>query len=59
MPAELERKLKQEAAQKGLQGDHADAYVYGTLRKTGWKPKRERRRMTTDHAAEALAARKG
>ncbi len=38
MPKKLERKLKQEAAQKGLHGRRADAYVYGTLRKTGWKP---------------------
>lgn len=41
MPKKLERELKAEAAKKGLSGEHADAYVYGTLRKTGWKPKRE------------------
>ncbi len=39
MPKEMERKLKAEAKSKGLSGEHADAYVYGTLRKTGWKPK--------------------
>lgn len=38
MPTELENKLKAEAAKKGLMGKHADAYVYGTMRKTGWKP---------------------
>lgn len=42
MPKKLERKLKQRAARKGLRGKRADAYVYGTLRKTGWKPKREK-----------------
>lgn len=42
MPKELEQKLKKEAAQKGLKGDRADAYVYGTMRKTGWEPKREK-----------------
>lgn len=43
MPKELERKLKAEARRKGLKGKKADAYVYGTLRKTGWRPKGERR----------------
>lgn len=41
MPVVLERALKREAAKKGLTGKHADAYVYGTMRKTGWTPKRE------------------
>lgn len=36
MPAELERRLKKQAQKKGIQ--NPDAYVYGTLRKTGWKP---------------------
>ena len=40
MPKKLEKELKKEAAKKGLTGARADAYVYGTLRKTGWKPKR-------------------
>lgn len=43
MPKKLEQKLKREAAQKGLTDKSADAYVYGTLRKTGWVPERERR----------------
>lgn len=41
MPEKLEKDLKRQAKKKGLSGDRADAYVYGTLRKTGWKPKRE------------------
>lgn len=41
MPIKLERKLKREAAKKGLKGKRANAYTYGTLRKTGWKPKRK------------------
>lgn len=41
MPVELERKLKAEARKKGLTGDSFNAYVYGTLRMTGWKPQRE------------------
>lgn len=43
MPAELERRLKRQATKKGLTGKRKDRYVYGTLRATGWKPKRERR----------------
>jgi hypothetical protein len=42
MPKALEDKLKKEAVKKGLSGKKEDAYVYGTLRKTGWKPKSEK-----------------
>lgn len=38
LPKKLEEKLRKEANAKGLEGEHADAYVYGTMRKTGWKP---------------------
>jgi hypothetical protein len=38
LPKKLEQKLRKEANAKGLEGEHADAYVYGTMRKTGWKP---------------------
>jgi hypothetical protein len=41
MPKKLERKLEKEATKKGLKGERKDAYVYGTLRKTGWKPKKK------------------
>ena len=41
MPKELEEKLKRQAKKKGLGKEHTDAYVYGTLRKTGWKPKKK------------------
>lgn len=43
MPAELERKLKKEASKSGLTpgSKKFNAYVYGVMRKTGWKPKRE------------------
>lgn len=33
MPAIMEARLRKEAAQKGLSGEQADAYVYGTLAK--------------------------
>ena len=49
MPKELEERLKREAKKKGLKGERADAYVYGTLRKTGWKPERELSYDPTKH----------
>ena len=42
MPEKMERALKAKARRKGYTGTRADAFVYGTLRKTGWEPKRER-----------------
>lgn len=40
MPKALEKKLKKEAKKEGLKGKSKNAYVYGTMRKTGWKPKK-------------------
>lgn len=42
MPKKLEARLRRRARKKGYGKKRQDAYVYGTLRKTGWKPKRER-----------------
>jgi hypothetical protein len=39
MPKKAEQKLRKEANEKGLKGEQAERYVYGGLRKTGWKPK--------------------
>lgn len=36
MPKFLEDRLKQEAAAKGMTGDKADAYVYGTMNNLGY-----------------------
>ncbi len=45
MPEELEKKLKAECRKKGwkVNGKRCDKYVYGTLRKIGWKPKRRKK----------------
>lgn len=40
MPKALEQKLKAQAKKKKLKGKRAKAYVYGTMRKKGWVPKR-------------------
>ena len=43
MPKALEQKLKRKAASKFPGNEEKqDKYVYGALRDTGWKPKRER-----------------
>lgn len=42
MPKVLETKLIRKAHRLGLRGDRANAYVYGTLRSTGWKPKKKK-----------------
>ena len=38
MPKELENKLKQQVSNKNWSEEKKNAYIYGTLRKTGWKP---------------------
>lgn len=40
MPEKLEQELKQHVVKKRLSKKKQDTYVYGTLRKTGWEPKR-------------------
>lgn len=42
MPKKMEQALKRAAKKKGLTGERANKYVYGALRKSGWKPKREK-----------------
>lgn len=47
MPKELERRLEREAEEKGLTGERKDAYVYGTMRKTGWTPSTQKKQRKT------------
>jgi hypothetical protein len=42
MPKALERRLKAKAKKKGWSKERQDAYVYGVLRMSGWKPSREK-----------------
>ena len=39
MPKEMEKNLKSQARKKGMSRERTNAFVYGTMRKTGWKPK--------------------
>jgi hypothetical protein len=40
----LESELKKEAKKKCLGEERSDAYVYGTLRKTGWAPSTQKKK---------------
>ena len=42
MPKKMERALKKQCKKKGLSKKRCNAYVYGTMRKAGWKPKKEK-----------------
>ena len=37
----MERALKKQCKKKGLSKKRCGAYVYGTMRKTGWRPKKK------------------
>ena len=43
MPAEMERKLKAQAKKKDFSKERTGAYVYGSLRKTGWTPSHQKK----------------
>lgn len=38
MPEQMERALREEAIKRRLTGDRKNAFIYGTMRKTGWTP---------------------
>jgi len=44
MPKRAERKLKKVARKRGYGKKRAGRYIYGTLRKLGWKPKKKRKK---------------
>lgn len=41
MPVEMERALRKAGKKKGLSKERLNAYIYGTMRKAGWKPSGE------------------
>lgn len=45
MPKKIERKLKKAAKNKGLKGERADRYVYGTMTKID-KAKKSKKKKT-------------
>jgi len=54
MPKALEQELMKQARSQGLSGDQRDSYVYGTMRKTGWAPKQEKKKRQTETMVSAL-----
>ena len=44
MPKAMEQKLKTQAKSKGMGKKRTNAFVYGTMRKTGWKPQTKRKK---------------
>lgn len=52
MPKKMEKELRKEARKKGLKGDREDAYVYGTMRKTGWKPTPKKKKKNPGYMIE-------
>ena len=44
MPKAMEQSLKAQARKKGMGKKRANAYVYGAMRKTGWKPQTKRKK---------------
>lgn len=52
MPKAMEDALKKAAAKRGLTGKRKDAYVYGTLRKTGWVSSTQKKEKD-NHAAKS------
>ena len=44
MPKKMEKELKKTAKKKGLKGERADAFVFGTMRKTGWVPSTQKKK---------------
>ena len=43
MPKALEEALMRVAKKKGLTGKRFNAFLYGSMRNTGWKPSREKK----------------
>jgi len=46
MPKKLKRKLQRQARKKGFGKKRTAAYVFGTLRKTGWTPSKRKKRKS-------------
>lgn len=56
MPEAMERELKKTAKKRGYGEKRTGAYVYGTMRKTGWKPSHEKKKKNnpSDKAKDYL-----
>lgn len=55
MPETLEKQLIAQARKRQLNGERKNAYVYGTLRKTGWTPSTQK----AGHRTKQISTGKG
>lgn len=44
MPKKMEEALRKQARKKRMPKERADAFVYGSMRKTGWKPSHQKKK---------------
>jgi hypothetical protein len=44
MPIAMEQALKKSGKKKKLSGKRLNAYIYGTMRKTGWTPSTQKKK---------------
>lgn len=44
MPKAMEEALRRAAAKRGLTGKRRNAFIYGTMRKTGWVPSTQKKK---------------
>jgi hypothetical protein len=59
MPKALERSLKVTARKRGYSKERTNAYVYGTLRKTGWTPSTQKKHRVLKKIIHMDAKKKG
>jgi len=52
MPEELKAKLKRSGRKKGFVGKRLRRYIYGGLRRMGWKPSREKKSKAKYHRSK-------
>lgn len=51
MPETLEKQLIAQARKRNLSDERRNAYVYGTLRKTGWTPSTQKKGHRTNQVS--------
>jgi hypothetical protein len=44
VPAALEARLRREGRKRGYKGERLDRFVFGGLRKSGWKPSHQKQK---------------
>ena len=54
MPKALERELKKRAEKKNMSEKRENAYVYGTLRKTGWTPSTQKKSSMNEEVSKRV-----